>query len=72
MRMVCGFLCSIYAVHDEAKDKAFELEMSWICDESNREHERVNKIASLCKYRTSIMLWKICNICIVSQLQLIR
>lgn len=33
---------SIYGVHDEAKDKAFELEMSWICDESNREHQRVN------------------------------
>ncbi|KAG0577619.1 hypothetical protein M758_5G160900 [Ceratodon purpureus] len=31
----------IYGVHDEAKDKAFELEMSWICDESNREHQRV-------------------------------
>ena len=44
MRMVCGFLCSIYAVHDEAKDKAFELEMSWICDESNREHLRVSTL----------------------------
>lgn len=33
---------SIYGVHDEAKDKAFELEMSWICDESNREHQRVS------------------------------
>jgi len=31
----------IYSVHDEAKDKAFELEMSWVCDESNREHQRV-------------------------------
>ncbi|BFI22152.1 20S proteasome subunit alpha 7 [Marchantia polymorpha subsp. ruderalis] len=31
----------IYNVHDEAKDKAFELEMSWICDESKREHQRV-------------------------------
>ncbi|GBG70095.1 hypothetical protein CBR_g5726 [Chara braunii] len=31
----------IYGVHDEAKDKAFELEMSWICDESNREHQLV-------------------------------
>lgn len=40
--MVC-VLRSIYAVHDEAKDKAFELEMSWICDESNREHQRVSK-----------------------------
>ncbi|EFJ26434.1 hypothetical protein SELMODRAFT_270930 [Selaginella moellendorffii] len=31
----------IYGVHDEAKDKAFELEMSWICDESNKEHQKV-------------------------------
>ncbi|PSR90100.1 Proteasome subunit alpha type-3 like [Actinidia chinensis var. chinensis] len=31
----------IYKVHDEAKDKAFELEMSWICDESKRQHEKV-------------------------------
>ncbi|OAY57892.1 proteasome subunit alpha type-3 [Manihot esculenta] len=31
----------IYKVHDEAKDKAFELEMSWVCDESNRQHQKV-------------------------------
>lgn len=31
----------IYQVHDEAKDKAFELELSWVCDESNRQHEKV-------------------------------
>ncbi|GMP91626.1 hypothetical protein CsSME_00042240 [Camellia sinensis var. sinensis] len=31
----------IYKVHDEAKDKAFELEMSWVCDESKRQHEKV-------------------------------
>ena len=33
--------CRIYGVHDEAKDKAFELELSWICDESKRQHEKV-------------------------------
>jgi hypothetical protein len=33
--------CSIYEVHDEAKDKAFELELSWVCDESNKQHQRV-------------------------------
>lgn len=33
--------CSIYGVHDEAKDKDFELEMSWVCDESNRQHVKV-------------------------------
>ncbi|XP_042060543.1 proteasome subunit alpha type-3-like isoform X2 [Salvia splendens] len=31
----------IYGVHDEAKDKAFELELSWVCDESNCQHEKV-------------------------------
>ncbi|CAI0397756.1 unnamed protein product [Linum tenue] len=31
----------IYKVHDEAKDKAFELELSWVCDESNRLHQKV-------------------------------
>ncbi|KAK4346123.1 hypothetical protein RND71_036299 [Anisodus tanguticus] len=31
----------IYGVHDEAKDKVFELEMSWVCDESNRQHQKV-------------------------------
>ncbi len=31
----------IYGVQDEAKDKDFELEMSWICDESNRQHQKV-------------------------------
>ncbi|CAL5425640.1 unnamed protein product [Camellia sinensis] len=31
----------IYKVHDEAKDKAFELEMSWVCEESKRQHEKV-------------------------------
>uniref|UniRef100_A0A0E0PPA9 Proteasome subunit alpha type n=1 Tax=Oryza rufipogon TaxID=4529 RepID=A0A0E0PPA9_ORYRU len=31
----------IYGVHDEAKDKDFELELSWVCDESKRQHEKV-------------------------------
>jgi hypothetical protein len=35
-------LSSIYGVHDEAKDKDFELEMSWVCDESNRQHQKVS------------------------------
>ena len=34
-------LSSIYGVHDEAKDKDFELELSWVCDESNRLHQKV-------------------------------
>lgn len=31
----------IYNVHDDVKDKAFELELSWICDESGRKHTLV-------------------------------
>lgn len=30
---------SIYNVHDDAKDKEFELELSWVCDESKRKHD---------------------------------
>ncbi|KAF7148728.1 hypothetical protein RHSIM_Rhsim03G0109500 [Rhododendron simsii] len=33
---------SIYKVHDEAKDKAFEFEMSWVCDESKRQRKKLN------------------------------
>lgn len=33
----------IYELHDEVKDKPFELEMSWICDASNKKHEFVPK-----------------------------
>jgi 20S proteasome subunit alpha 7 len=28
----------IYSVHDELKDKPLELEMSWVCDASDRKH----------------------------------
>ncbi|KAI8320844.1 20S proteasome subunit [Martensiomyces pterosporus] len=31
----------IYTAHDESKDKLFELELSWVCDESNGRHTRV-------------------------------
>jgi len=33
----------IYLVHDDAKEKDFELEMSWIGDETNGEHVAVPK-----------------------------
>lgn len=33
----------IYTLHDEGKDKPFELEMSWICEESNWMHKGVPK-----------------------------
>lgn len=42
LRALLRTVCSIYGVHDEAKDKAFELELSWICEESGREHKRVS------------------------------
>ncbi|XP_035690552.1 proteasome subunit alpha type-3-like [Branchiostoma floridae] len=33
----------IYIVHDEVKDKAFELELSWVGDVTNGRHEMVPK-----------------------------
>ncbi|KAG0166120.1 hypothetical protein DFQ28_009012 [Apophysomyces sp. BC1034] len=33
----------IYACHDDAKDKDFELELSWICAESQYKHQFVPK-----------------------------
>jgi len=31
----------IYIVHDELKDKNFEMELSWVCEETKGRHERV-------------------------------
>jgi len=31
----------IYKLHDDVKDKDFELELSWVCDESGRRHTMV-------------------------------
>jgi len=31
----------MYSIHDELKDKQFELEITWICDESGRKHTLV-------------------------------
>jgi len=31
----------IYKLHDDIKDKDFELELSWVCEESNRKHVMV-------------------------------
>jgi 20S proteasome subunit alpha 7 len=33
----------IYSVHDDVKDKEFELELSWICQESGNRHQLVPK-----------------------------
>ncbi len=40
---VRAHLVSIHTVHDEVKDKEFELEMSWICPESGNQHQLVPK-----------------------------
>ena len=32
---------SIYYLHEEVKDKPFELELTWVCDESGRKHTLV-------------------------------
>ena len=49
------FACAMYSifkVHDDAKDKDFELEISWIGPESNGRHEMVpedlRKVSPLC------------------------
>ncbi|KAB7499307.1 UNVERIFIED_CONTAM: hypothetical protein RMT77_003361 [Armadillidium vulgare] len=34
----------IYLVHDEVKDKHFQLELSWVCEESNWKHAPVPKV----------------------------
>jgi len=31
----------IYKFHDDIKEKDFELELSWICDESGKQHQQV-------------------------------
>ena len=31
----------IYSVHDDVKDKDFELELSWVCEESGWVHKQV-------------------------------
>lgn len=36
-------LPSIYIVHDEVKDKQFELELSWVGEETEGRHEWVPK-----------------------------
>lgn len=35
------FFFSIYLVHDELKDKQFELEMSWVSEDTGGIHEKV-------------------------------
>lgn len=32
-------LCSLHQVHDE--EKGFEMELAWVCDESNKQFQRV-------------------------------
>lgn len=32
---------SLHVLHDEAKDKPFEIEMSWVCEETEWKHQTV-------------------------------
>ena len=34
----------IYSVHDDVKDKEFELELSWVCEESGWTHKQVARM----------------------------
>jgi hypothetical protein len=43
LSMLTWTLLSIHTAHDEAKDKDFELEMTWICEESKGKHVLVPK-----------------------------
>ena len=36
----------IHIVHDEVKDKDFELELSWVCEESDGLHQAVPQVVS--------------------------
>lgn len=36
-----GLTNSIHLVHDDNKDKDFELEMTWVCTESGNKHKAV-------------------------------
>lgn len=40
-RPLLTFSCSLHQVHDESKDKLYEFEVSWICKQSNYQHEFV-------------------------------
>jgi hypothetical protein len=53
---------SIHLVHDEIKDKDFELEMSWICPESNNQHQ-VHLIFLRLPLSLSLSLSLVCLIC---------
>lgn len=35
--------CSLYSVHDDAKDKPMEIELSWVCEASGWRHQAVPK-----------------------------
>ena len=41
MNRLLVFIHSIYVVHDEVKDKAFELELSWVGKHTDGRHVKV-------------------------------
>jgi len=34
---------TLHLSHEEFKEKKYELEISWLCDASNKEHKRIPK-----------------------------
>lgn len=40
--LMCSIdLCSLHVIRDPSKDKPFELEMSWLCEESDWKHSHI-------------------------------
>jgi 20S proteasome subunit alpha 7 len=31
----------MYSIHDDVKEKQFEIEISWVCDENGRKHAHI-------------------------------
>ena len=36
-------LCSLIQAHEESREKKYEYELSWICEETNHQHKLVPK-----------------------------
>ena len=47
-RQVIELAKILYTQHDPAKDKPIELELSWVCDASNRMHQLVPPDLKVC------------------------
>merc|ERR1712211_136529 len=57
----------IYMVHDEVKDKMFELELSWVGDFTNGVHQKVPTFMKMLKsspslpWKRTVILMRICH-----------